>query len=144
MLEPLSSATSVKLAPRLKKPTKPPVNNEKAVSSRVMVAFGMGGVQRTLPNTQGYKKERATGMQLLRKMISITAIAPMEDAARTGVMIRELIRSRSASRKADERAVTSAPARDPRPKATRVAPNAISMNFMANQLASVVSCTGVK
>jgi hypothetical protein len=34
--------------------------------------------------------------------------------------------------------VTTAPAREPRPKTTRVAPNAISMNFMPNQLHSVL------
>ena len=84
MLGPLSSATSVKVAPRLKKPTKPPVNNENAVRKRIRVTFRRGGVQRTLPNIQGYRKESATGMQLLRKMISTTATAPWEDAARYG------------------------------------------------------------
>ena len=144
VLGPLSSATSVRVAPRLKKPNKPPVNNEKVASKRIMMAFRMGGVQRTLPKVKGYKKERATGMQLLRKMSSITASAPMEDAARTGVMTRELIRSSRNSRKVDERMVISAPAREPRPKATRVAPNAISMNFMVNQLDSTLFGAGVR
>ena len=83
-------------------------------------------------------------MQLLRKMISTTATAPWEDAARTGVMTRDLIMSKRNSRNADERAVTSVPARVPRPKATRVAPNAISMNFMANQLSSTSFDAGVR
>jgi hypothetical protein len=72
-------------------------------------------------------------MQLLKKISNINVTAPREDAARTGVVTRDLIRSSKISRKVDERAVTSAPARDPTPKATRVAPNAISMNFMVNQ-----------
>jgi hypothetical protein len=104
----------------------------------------MGGVQRTLPNIKGYEKDRATGMQLLRKMSSITATAPREDATRTGVMTLELIRSSRNSRKVDESTVTNAPAREPRPKATRVAPNAISMNFMVNQLDSTLFDAGVR
>jgi len=144
MLGPLSSATSVKVAPRLKKPSKPPVNNENAVRKRIRVTFWMGGVQRTLPNIKGYEKDRATGMQLLRKMSSITATAPREDATRTGVMTLELIRSSRNSRKVDESTVTNAPAREPRPKATRVAPNAISMNFMVNQLDSTLFDAGVR
>lgn len=139
VLEPLSSATSVRVAPRLKKPSKPPVNKENAVRRRVRVTFRMGGVQRTLPNIKGYKKDRVAGMQLLRNMSSITATVPRDDAARTGVVTRELIRSSRNSRKAGERAVTSVPAREPRPKATRVAPNAISMNFMANRSDSAYS-----
>jgi len=136
VLRPLNSATSAKVAPRLKKPSKVPVNNENAASRRIMIAFRMGGVQRTLPNIRGYKKERATGIQLLKKISNTAATAPRENAARTGVMTRELIRNSRNSRKVDERRVTSAPAIEPRPKATRVAPNAISMNFMANQLDS--------
>ena len=83
-------------------------------------------------------------MQLLRKISNINATAPREYAARTGVVTRELIRSSRNSRKVDERAVTSAPAREPRPKATRVAPNALSMNFMANQLVSALFDAGVR
>jgi len=108
------------------------------------MTFRIGGVQRALPNIKGYRRERAMGMQLLRKMSSITATAPREYAARTGVVTRELIRSSRISRKVDERAVTSAPAREPRPKATRVAPNAISMNFMVNQSDSVLFGAGVR
>jgi len=144
MLGPLSSSTSVKVAPRLKKPSKPAVNNENAVSRRIMTVFLMGGVQRTLPNIKGYEKESATGTQLLKKISSITATAPREDAVRTGVITRELIRSNRNSRKVDEKAVTTAPAREPRPKTTRVAPNGISMNFMANQLHSVFFHTRVR
>jgi len=39
-------------------------------------------------------------------------------------------------RNCGEDAVMSAPASEPRPKATRVAPNAISMNFMFNTAGS--------
>ena len=141
---PLSSATSVKVAPRLKKPSKPPVSNENAASKRIMTTFRMGGVQRTLPNINGYKKERTTGTQLLKKISNITASDPSENAARTGVVARELIRSSMNPRKVEEKAVTSAPAMEPRPKATRVAPNAISMNFMANQLDSTLFDAGAR
>ncbi len=143
-LGPLSSATSVKVAPRLKKPSKPPVNNENAASKRFRVTFRIGGVQRILPNMRGYAKERAMGTQLLKKISSINATAPREDAVRTGVMTREWIRSSRNSRKVDEKVVTSAPAREPRPKATRVAANAISMNFMPNQLDSMLFRAGLR
>ena len=144
VLGPLSSSTSVKVAPRLKKPSKPAVKNENALSSRIMLTFRMRGVQQTLPNIKGYAKERATGTQLLKKISNITATAPREETARTGVITRELIRSNRNSRKVDEKAVTTAPAREPRPKTTRVAPNGISMNFMANQLHSVFFHTRVR
>jgi len=136
VLGPLNSATTAKVAPRLKKPSKPPVNSENPASRRLRVVSRMGGVQRTLPNIRGYKKERATGIQLLKKISNITATAPRENAARTGVMTRALMRNSRNSRKVNERTVISAPAMEPRPKATRVAPNPISMNFMANQLDS--------
>ena len=136
VLMPLNSATSVKVAPRLKKPSKLPANNENAASRRIMITFRMGGVQRTFPNIKGYRKERATGIQLLKKISNITVTVPREKAARTGVMTRKLMRNSRNSRKVGERTIINAPAMDPRPKATRVAPRAISMNFMANQSGS--------
>lgn len=93
---------------------------------------------------KGYAKERAMGTQLLKKISSVRATAPREDAVRTGVITRELIMSNRNCRKGDEDVVTNAPAREPRPKATRVAPNAISMNFMANELHSVLFRAGVR
>lgn len=134
VLGPLSTATSINVAPRLKKPITLDVNIENAASRRIRVGFGIGGVERSLPSTRGYANERATGMQLLKKMRNITATDPREAAARTGVVTREMIKTNRSSRKPDEEAVTSAPAREPRPKATRVAPNAISMNFMVNSM----------
>ena len=82
-------------------------------------------------------------MQLLKKISNISATAPRENAARTGVTTRELIRNSRNSWNAGERAVMVAPAREPRPKATRVAPNAISTNFMANQIDSMSFNEGV-
>ena len=143
MAGPLSSSTSIRVAPRLKNPTRLPVSNEKAVSRRFAVALRRGGSQRTLPITQGYTKERATGTQLLKKISNVTAIPPRAVAARTGATTRELIKSSRKPRNVNEYAVSAAPAKEPRPKATRVAPNAISMNFMASISAFVLFHWGV-
>ncbi len=140
---PLSSSTSIRVAPRLKNPTKLPVSNEQAMSSRFAVALRRGGSHRNLPIIQGYRKERATGTQLFKKISNMTAIPPRAVAARTGAMTRELMRSTRKSRNVNEYAVSAAPAKEPRPKATRVAPNAISMNFMCSSSVFILFRGGV-
>jgi len=96
----------------------------------------MGGFQRTLQTINAYKSERATGTQLFKKINIMTAIWLDSLAARTGATTRKLIRNSMNSRKVKEKAVTNAPASDPRAKARRVAPKAISMNLMANDSGS--------
>jgi len=133
---PLISSISIRVAPRLKKPNRAAVNNENAVSKPFLSDVRRGGVQRTFPIISGYAKERATGMQLFKKISSIMASLPKSVAARTGATIRKRIRINMNSRKVKEKAVRSAPAREPRPKATRVAASAMSMNLMANPLST--------
>lgn len=140
---PLISSRSMRVAPRLKKPNRAAVNNENAVSKPFLREALSGGVQRTFPIIRGYANERATGMQLLKKINNIRASLPKSVAARTGARTRTPIRINTNSRKVKEKAVTSAPAMEPRPKATRVAPNAISMNFMANPLSTDLLPAGV-
>ena len=137
-------ATSVRVAPRLKKPSTPAVNNEKAMSNRPLVLVVMGGVQCTLPIMSGYAKESVTGMQLFKKTSNINAIWPKANVARTGLMIRDVIRSNRNVRNAGEAEVTSTPAREPRAKATRVAPNALSTSFMVDASRSTHFDSGVR
>jgi len=131
-LEPLMSSTSIRVAPRLKNPNKPPVKRENALSSRRLRTGFMGGVQRTFTMIRAYRKERTTGMQLFRKIRDTRAMPPHSLTVRTGPMTRILTRASMNTRNPKENAVRRAPASDPTPKAARVAPNAISMNFMGN------------
>ena len=140
---PLISSTSMRVAPRLKKPSRAAVKTENAVSKPFLSGVRSGGVQRTFPIIRGYANERATGMQLFKKINDIRASLPKPVAARTGATTRKPIRINMNSRKGKEMAVTSAPAREPRAKATRVALNAISMNFMASPLSTGLLPVGV-
>ena len=135
--------TSMRVAPRLKKPNRPPVNNENAVSKLFLRDARRGGVQLTFPIISGYAKERITGTQLFRKINSMRESLPNSVATRTGPTIRKLMRSSMKSRKVREDAVTNAPASAPRPNATRVTPNAISINFMVDPSSSTLLCAGV-
>ena len=104
----------------------------------------MGGVQRALPIMNGYAKESMTGMQLFAKTSNINAIWPKAEVARTGPMIREVIRRSRNVRNVCEATVTNPPAKVPRAKATRVAPNAISTSFMGVSSNSMLGASGVR
>ena len=123
-------AMSIKVAPRLKKPSNPAVSKESRVSRRRMVVLLMGGVQWILPIINGYANERISGMQLFEKIRNTNAAGPKADVALTGRMIREVISMSRRVRKVGDTAVNKAPAIEPRTKAPRVAPNAISTSFM--------------
>lgn len=128
---PLTSETSMRVAPRLKKPIRPPVNNEKPVSRRFLVEPRMGGVHRTFAIIRGYRKESTTGTQLFAKTNNMTATPPNALAPRTGAIARAFSRKTIPSRNVEDDAINSAPASEPMMKATAVAPNARSMNFIA-------------
>lgn len=130
-VKPPISETSVKVAPRLKKPSKPAVSNENAVSKKCRVGSRIGGVHRTFAIIQGYRKENTTGTQLFAKTSNITVTLPKALAARTGTMALVLSRNAINSRNSKENAIRNVPASEPVKKASRVAPNALSMNFMA-------------
>lgn len=143
-LRPFRLTTTVRVPPKLKKPSTPAVNNENAISKRLLTVPVIGGVQCTLPIMNGYTNESMTGMQLFKKTSSISDTWPKADAARTGPMTREVIKSNRNARNVDDVSVPSAPAREPRAKATRVAPNAISMSFMGEPSNSLLLGLGVK
>lgn len=125
------SQTSIKVAPRLKNPISPPVNNEKPVSRIFLVEFPMGGVHRTFAIINGYRKESETGKQLFAKTSNITTTPPKALASRTGAIARAFTRKTIPSRNTKDDAVSSAPASDPMTKATVVATKARSMNFIS-------------
>jgi hypothetical protein len=129
---PPTSKTSIRVAPRLKKPTRPPVSDEKAISKRFLVGPRMGGVHRTFAIMKGYRKESTTGMQLFAKMSSKTATPPRVLAPRTGPRARALNSKSISSRNVKDDAISSAPAREPKAKDAAVAPNAKSTNFIAS------------
>jgi len=78
---PLTSATSMRVAPRLKKPTKPPAKRENPASKRFLDAAWSGGVQCTFAIIRGYTKESVTGMQLFKKISNVRARVPNSVAA---------------------------------------------------------------
>lgn len=127
---PPSSNTSIRVAPRLKNPTKPPVNNENAVSNRFLACFRSGGVHRTFASIKGYKKASTTGTQLFAKTRNVTAASPRTLTARTGAMARVLSKNAMKPRNDAKRTVSKAPAKEPRRKAASVPPRALSMYFM--------------
>ena len=124
------SETSIKIAPRLKNPISPPVNNEKPVSRIFLVEVRMGGVHRTFAIINGYRKESATGKQLFAKTSNITTTPPKALAPRTGAIARAFTRKTIPSRNTKDDAVSSAPANEPMTKAIVVAAKARSMNFI--------------
>ncbi len=127
---PPTSETSIRVAPRLKKPIRPPVNNEKPVSRRFLVEPRIGGVHRTFAIIKGYTKESTTGTQLFAKTSNMTATPPNALAPRTGAIARAFSKKVISSRNVKDEAVNSAPASEPMMKASAVAPNARSMNFI--------------
>ena len=128
---PPTSITSVMVAPRLKKPIRPPVNNEKPVSRTFLVASRMGGVHLTFAIMNAYRKESATGAQLLAKTSSVSATPPKMLAPRTGPMTRAPSKKVIPVRNVGDDAISIAPASEPMMKASTVAPNARSMTLIA-------------
>lgn len=126
----LQAPTSINVAPKLKNPTKPPVNNENATSNQFLVRTRSGGVHRTFSIIRGYRKDNTTGMQLFAKMSSKTARSPTALAARTGKMARTLSKNAMKFRNGTRRAVTNAPAKEPRRKTASVPAKALSTYFM--------------
>jgi hypothetical protein len=129
-LNPPISDASINVAPRLKNPTKLPVNNENARNNQFLVRTRSGGVHRTLLIIKGYRKDKRTGRQLFAKMRSMTATSPTALAARTGMKARVFSRNTMKLRNGTKRAVINAPAKEPSRKARSVAPKALSMYFM--------------
>jgi hypothetical protein len=129
---PPTSKTSIRVAPTLKKPIRPPVSDEKAVSKRFLVWSRMRGVHRTFAIMKGYRKESTTGMQLFAKTSSKTATSPRLPAPRTGARARTFSRKSIPYRNIKDDAMSSAPTREPKTKDAAVAPNAKSKNFKAS------------
>jgi hypothetical protein len=134
---PRASRTSIRVAPRLKKPIRPPVSDEKPASRRFLVEPGIGGVHRTFAIMKGYRKESKTGMQLFAKTSRKTVTPPRAIAPRTGATARAFSRKSIPSRKVTENAISSAPTTEPNTKDATVAPNAKSTNFIASTLSGV-------
>ncbi len=132
---PISEA-SINVLPRSKNPINPPANNEKAASKRLRVASRIGGSHRTLAIIAGYRKESNTGTQLFKKTSSVTAVPPRVVAARRGAMARDVSKNAMNLPNVVKKAISTAPAKEPRAKASSVAPNARSMNFMAKSTIS--------
>jgi hypothetical protein len=125
------SQTSTKIAPRLRKPIKPPVSNENKRNNPLRVPLANGGFQRTLAIIHAYRKDSRGETQLFAKTRSTTAKPPYPVTIRTGATTRATSRVANSSRKGRRDAVTKAPTREPRKKAASVAANALSMNLNA-------------
>jgi hypothetical protein len=129
-VKPPSSDASINVAPRLKNPTKPPVNNENARNNRFLVRTRSGGLHRTFPIIAGYRKDSRAGTELFAKMSSMTAVSPAALAVRTGMIARVFSKNAIKSRNGAKREVTTAPANEPSRKAASVPPKALSTYFM--------------
>jgi|GEM_PF-2503933 hypothetical protein len=125
-VNPPSSDASINVAPRLKNPTKPPVNNENVVSNWFLAWSRRGGVHRTFAIIRGYRKDNTTGTQLFAKMRSVTATSPTALAARTGMIARVFSKNAMKLRNGARRAVSNEPAKEPRMRAASVPPKALS------------------
>jgi len=129
-VNPPSSDASINVAPRLKNPTKPPVNNENARNNQFLVRTRSGGVHRTFAIIKGYMKASTTGTQLFAKTRNITATSPRTLTARTGAMARVFSKNAMKLRSGAKKSVSNAPAKEPRRKAASVPPKALSTYFM--------------
>ncbi len=143
-VKPLISDASIKVAPRSKNPSKPPVNNENTANKRTLVPPRMRGSHRTLAKIAGYRKESRTGTQLFKNTSSVTATRPRVVAARRGLMARVVIKNIISSRSVAENAISKAPVTEPTAKASSVSPNALSTNLMANPTISAPLNQGVE